>query len=150
MYGIEVRDWWKMYDPGRDGKGSHFRFQGLSDYRDFLWARDPSWTPENNAIGFWAKEWISSRAYVYQGLWQTQKMANYALQGGYTQRRGEHYPVVIQEKAKGLKAKVKRVTDSLRYAESSHTVEELEDGKALVAYLLACFSLRSRKYVCFC
>ena len=132
---IEVRDWWKMYDPGRDGRGAHYRWQGIADYRDFLFAK------REGGVGFFAKEWMSSRTYTFHGLFTTPEMLKFATEGGYTQRRGQHYPVPVAQKkgekgkprsGDGLKAKTKRVVESLIAASDSHTDDELKDGRALV------------------
>ena len=64
-----------------------------------------------------------------------------STEGGYTQRRGQHYPVPVAQKkgekgkprsGDGLKAKTKRVVESLIAASDSHTDDELKDGRVLV------------------
>ena len=127
-----------MYDPGRDGRGAHYRWQGIADYRDFLFAK------REGGVGFFAKEWMSSRTYTFHGLYTTPEMLKFATEGGYTQRRGQHYPVPVAQKkgekgekgkprsGDGLKAKTKRVVESLIAASDSHTDDELKDGRALV------------------
>lgn len=78
----DVRDWWSWLSPGyttgsRDASlaaASFVSYENISGYRDFMLKAEPSPIPGGQAVGLWAKVWMTDAEYSYIGTVTTMDM----------------------------------------------------------------------------